>query len=206
MRTSHHAGLSDDALVAGLAIEDADAATAFVRRFQAKVFGMALSVTHDASLADDVAQEAFLRAWRSAATYDGLRGSVSAWLLTITRNAAVDAVRARRSVPADNDALDRLLQATLGRGESRDATGESAITSVEAGRALARLRNLPPEQARAVVMAVFAGRTAEEVSERDGIPLGTAKTRIRTGLRRLRQDRTVPLQEHPSTNLEGRGG
>ena len=71
---------------------------------------MALSVTHDPSLADDVAQEAFLRAWRSAATYDGLRGSVSAWLLTITRNAAIDAVRARRLVPADNDSLDRLLQ------------------------------------------------------------------------------------------------
>jgi hypothetical protein len=64
VRTTHHAGLSDDALVAGLAIEDADAATAFVRRFQAKVFGMALSVTHDQSLADDVAQESFLRAGR----------------------------------------------------------------------------------------------------------------------------------------------
>ena len=206
VRTSHHAGLSDDALVAGLAIEDADAATAFVRRFQAKVFGMALSVTHDPSLADDVAQEAFLRAWRSATTYDGLRGSVSAWLMTITRNAAIDAVRARRLVPADNDSLDRLLQATLGPPGSRDATGESATTSVDAGRALARLRSLPAEQARAVVLAVFGGCTAEEVSERDGIPLGTAKTRIRTGLRRLRQDRNSPVQGWPSMNVEGRGG
>jgi RNA polymerase sigma factor (sigma-70 family) len=184
----HHAGLADDALVAGLAIEDADAATAFVRRFQAKVFGMALAVTHDPSMADDVAQEAFLRAWRSAATYDGMRGSVSAWLLTITRNAAIDAVRARRSVPADDDVLDRLLQATLGHPESRDATGDSATASVEAGRALARLRGVPPEQARAVVMAVLGGCTAEEISRRDGIPLGTAKTRIRSGLRHLRHD------------------
>src|SRR5215203_5279976 len=94
----YHAELADDALVAGLAVEDGDAATAFVRRFQPKVFGLALAVTHDPALADDVAQEAFLRAWRSASTYDGLRGSVSAWLLTITRNAAIDAVRARRSV------------------------------------------------------------------------------------------------------------
>lgn len=213
VRTSHHAGLADDALVAGLAIEDADAATAFVRRFQAKVFGMALSVTHDPALADDVAQEAFLRAWRSAATYDGLRGSVSAWLLTITRNAAIDAVRARRSVPSDDDALDRLLQATLGGAESRDATGESATTAVEAARALARLRDLPVEQARAVVLAVLGGCTAEEISRRDGIPLGTAKTRIRAGLRRLRQDRTSPLQDRtsplrdsPSENMEQRGG
>jgi RNA polymerase sigma-70 factor (ECF subfamily) len=183
---SHHAGLADDALVAGLAIEDPDAATAFVRRFQAKVYGMAISVTHDPVMAEDVAQEAFLRAWRSAATYDSVRGSVSAWLLTITRNAAIDAVRARRSVPADDDALDRMLQATLGRTRPVDTTGDAAATGVDAVRALARLRDLPPEQGRAVAMAVLAGRTADEISRREGIPLGTAKTRIRNGLRRLR--------------------
>lgn len=195
VRFTNHAGLADDALVAGLAIEDPDAATAFVRRFQAKVFGMAISVTHDPATAEDVAQEAFLRAWRSAATYDGLRGSVSAWLLTITRNAAIDAVRARRSVPADSDAIDRLLQATMGTFASSDSTGESATASVEAGRAMARLQTLPPDQARAVVMAVFGGCTANEVSEHDGIPLGTAKTRIRTGLRRLRSDRVDPSEQ-----------
>ena len=118
-RLPHHAELADDALVAGLAVEDADAATAFVRRFQAKVFGMALSVTRDPTLADDVAQEAFLRAWRSASTYDGVRGSVSAWLLTITRNVAIDAVRARRSTPADDDELDRLLQVDARRRARR---------------------------------------------------------------------------------------
>jgi RNA polymerase sigma factor (sigma-70 family) len=203
--TSHHAGLSDEALVAGLAVEDVDSATAFVRRFQAKVFGMALSVTRDASLAEDVAQEVFLRAWRSAATYDGMRGSVSTWLLTIARNAAIDAVRVRRSVPADNDALDQLLQATLGHVESTDATGESATTAVEAVRALTRLRSLPPEQSRAVVMAVLGGCTAAEVGEREGIPLGTAKTRIRTGLRGLRRGPTV-RSGRPSTNLEDRDG
>ncbi|MEO6125051.1 MAG: sigma-70 family RNA polymerase sigma factor [Ilumatobacteraceae bacterium] len=192
MRITNHAGLADDALVAGLAIEDPDAATAFVRRFQSKVFGMAISVTHDSALAEDVAQEAFLRAWRSAATYDRLRGSVSTWLLTITRNAAIDAVRARRSIPADTDAIDRLLQATVGTFAASDVTGESATTTVEAGLAMRRLRALPAEQARAVAMAVFCGCTASEVSARDGIPLGTAKTRIRAGLRRLRCDQIHP--------------
>lgn len=182
---SHHASLSDDALVAGLAIEDPDAATVFVRRFQAKVFGMAVSVTHDTPLAEDVAQEAFLRAWRSAATYDSARGSVTTWLLTITRNAAIDAVRARRTIPTDDDALDRLLQATVGRADD-DVTALSATTSVESERALARLRSLSDEQARAVAMAVMAGCTAEHVSRHEGIPVGTAKTRIRNGLRRLR--------------------
>jgi len=182
----YHAELADDALVAGLAVEDADAATAFVRRFQAKVFGMALAVTRDPTLADDVAQEAFMRAWRSASTYDGVRGSVAAWLLTITRNVAIDAVRARRATPADDDQLDRLLQSTFGGDDHADVTGDAAATRIEAGRVIARIRALPPEQARAVVLAVYGGCTAEEVGVREGIPLGTAKTRIRTGLRRLR--------------------
>lgn len=194
VRATHHAELADDALVAGLAVEDADAATAFVRRFQAKVYGLALAVTRDPALADDVAQVAFVRAWRSAATYDGARGSVSAWLLTITRNAAIDAVRARRIVPAADDELDRLLQATLSRSAGGDATATVATVNVEVGRVLARLRTLPGDQARSVILAVFGGCTAEEISRRDGVPLGTVKTRIRTGLRRLRAGETAAAE------------
>ena len=150
MPSPYHAELADDALVAGLAVEDADAATAFVRRFQPKVFGLALAVTRDPALADDVAQEAFLRAWRAASTYDGVRGSVAAWLLTITRNVAIDAVRARRTTPADDDQLDRLLQSTFGGEDHADATGEEAANRVDAARVVAHLHALPPEQARAV--------------------------------------------------------
>jgi RNA polymerase sigma factor (sigma-70 family) len=195
----HHAELADDALVAGLAVEDADAATAFVRRFQAKVYGMAVSVTRDSTLADDVAQEAFLRAWRSASTYDSVRGSVAAWLLTITRNVAIDAVRARRSTPALDDELDRLLQSALRADNHADVTGEAVATRAEAARAVARLRTLPVEQARAVVLAVFGGCTAEEIGVREGVPLGTAKTRIRTGLRRLRQAEGVRAELETGT-------
>jgi RNA polymerase sigma-70 factor (ECF subfamily) len=182
----YHAELADDALVAGLAVEDADAATAFVRRFQPKVFGLALAVTRDAALADDVAQEAFLRAWRSASTYDAVRGSVAAWLLTITRNVAIDAVRARRATPTDEDQLDRLLQSAFGADDHADGTGDEAARHIEAARVVTRMRQLPAEQARAVVLAVYGGCTAEEIGRREGVPLGTAKTRIRTGLRRLR--------------------
>jgi len=182
VRAVHHAELSDDALVAGLAIEDPDAATAFVRRFQAKVYGLALAVTRDATLADDVAQDAFLRAWRAAGTFDGARGSVAAWLLTITRNAAIDAVRTRRSVPTEDDQLDRLLHVTL----AGDQTADEATAHVEAATALRRLRSLPHEQARSVVLAVYGGCTAAEISARDDVPIGTVKTRIRTGLRQLR--------------------
>lgn len=193
MPVPHHALAADDALVAGLVVEDPDAATAFVRRFQAQVYGLAVAVTRDRALAEDVAQEAFLRAWRAAPTFDRTRGSVAGWLLTITRNVAIDAVRARRSDPTDGDELDRLLHLTL----AGDDTAETASTAVEAGRALARLRAGPPEQARAVVLAVLAGCTAAEVGVHEGIPLGTAKTRIRTGLRRLRATAPAPSEEEP---------
>lgn len=181
MRASYHAQLDDDALVAGLALADTDAATEFVRRFQSRVYGMAVAVTRERTLADDVAQEAFVRAWRAAPTFDGRRGSVVSWLLTITRNAAIDAVRARRQIPADAEHLDTLLQAALA-----EDTADVATTHVEGRRAAARLRALPAEQARAVALAVLGGCTAAEVSVHEGVPLGTAKTRIRTGLRRLR--------------------
>nr|WP_255622779.1 RNA polymerase sigma factor [Tessaracoccus sp. OS52] len=170
----------DAALVAGMAVDDEAAAVAFVRRFQARVFGLAVSITHDRALAEDIAQEAFLRAWRAASTFDPRRGSVLGWLLTITRNLGIDALRARRSVPTESADLELLLARTL-EGPPDAAAG------VETLAAVARLRALPADQARAVVLAVIGGRTAAEVAEHEGIPLGTAKTRIRTGLLRLRQ-------------------
>ena len=172
---------SDVALVSALSLGDETAATAFVRRFQGPVFGMAISITRDRALAEDVAQEAFLRAWRAAASYDQRRGSVLTWLLTITRNVAIDAIRARRSAPVEADQMELLLSTTL-RGSNPDGTGGR----VEALAAVQRLSRLPIDQARAVVLAVIGGRTAAEVAEHEGIPLGTAKTRIRAGLLRMR--------------------
>src|SRR5436190_5405616 len=92
---------SDEALVAGLALRDRDAALVFVRRFQRRVFGCAFAIVGDASRAEDVAQEAFVRAWKHAAIYDARRASVATWLLTITRNLAIDAVRVERVRPAE---------------------------------------------------------------------------------------------------------
>ena len=171
----------DAALVSALALNDETAATAFVRRFQGPVFGMAISITRDPALAEDVAQEAFLRAWRAAASYDQRRGAVLTWLLTITRNVAIDAIRARRSAPVESGELELLLATTI-KGTIPDGTGGR----VEALAAVQRLNRLPVEQARAVVLAVIGGRTAAEVAEHEGIPLGTAKTRIRAGLLRMR--------------------
>ncbi|MCT9082216.1 sigma factor-like helix-turn-helix DNA-binding protein, partial [Streptomyces fulvoviolaceus] len=97
-----------------------------------------------------------------------------------------DAVRARRSTPVLAETLERLLDVTLRADAEAHSTERLALVALESERALARLRSLPAEQARAVALAVFGGCTAAEVGRHENIPLGTAKTRIRTGLRRLR--------------------
>ncbi|NED94957.1 sigma-70 family RNA polymerase sigma factor [Phytoactinopolyspora alkaliphila] len=186
----HTERASDTALVEGLALGDQPAALAFVRRFQGAVFGIALSVTRDRGLAEDVSQEVFLRAWRAAGTYDPRRASVLTWLLTIARNAAIDAVRVRRNTPAESEALERLIHDSI---RDPDPT-EPVLHRIEAERAVRRLRALAPEQARAVVLATMGGCTAAQVSQLEQIPLGTAKTRIRTGLRRLRD--LIDEEEH----------
>ena len=112
----------DAALLAGLALDDPAVSAAFVRRFQGAVFGMAVGITRDPALAEDVCQEVFVRAWGAAGGYDVRRASVLTWLLTITRNAAIDAVRARRSTPTDDELLDQLVQdAIVARSDTQRA-------------------------------------------------------------------------------------
>jgi RNA polymerase sigma factor (sigma-70 family) len=168
---------SDESLIAGVALRDADAITAFVRRFQPRVYGLALRLVDDSGLAEEVAQDAFMRAWQHAARYDPRRGRVSTWLLTITHHLSVDAVRLRRDSPVDPERLTVLL---VNKPADPEYEGTEQLR--------AGLRALPVDQARLVVLAVGYGVTAREIADREGIPLGTAKTRIRRGLARLRQD------------------
>jgi RNA polymerase sigma factor (sigma-70 family) len=169
----------DDALLAGVAAGDERLTVAFVRRFQRQVYGIALAVTGDPALAEDVAQQAFERAWRRADAYDPCRGAVATWLAAITRNLAIDAVRVARPHPVDPERLLRSVTAP-------DDTERSAVAAEGAEELRAALRTLPAEQARAVVLAGIAGLTAPQVAAVEGIPLGTAKTRIRTAMHRLR--------------------
>jgi RNA polymerase sigma factor (sigma-70 family) len=170
----------DDTLLEGLGAGDPELALAFVRRFQGLVFGVALTVLSDPATAEDVAQQAFEQAWRHAQVYDSRRGSVRAWLTTITHNLAVDVVRARSSAPVDPAELPAMLTAMTDTPERMAVARDSA-----AGlrRALAQL---PLPQARAVAMSGIYGMTARQVAELERIPLGTAKTRIRDGMLKLR--------------------
>ena len=173
---------SDEALLAGMAVGDEDAAVSFVRRYQRKVYGLALSMVGDPVLAEDIAQEAFLRAWRHAALFDRRLGSVSTWLLAITRNLAIDFLRLRRATcraPGDEIWFD-----LTSAGRAPDELAELADARDRVAKALSAL---PPDQGRALVLAAVYGYSASEVSRAEGVPLGTAKTRIRRGLLKLRE-------------------
>jgi RNA polymerase sigma factor (sigma-70 family) len=180
------AGLSDEALLAGMAAGAVGAGTAFVQRHQARVFGLAWALVGDAALAEDLAQETFVRAWRHGAGFDARKGSVRSWLCTITRNLAIDTLRMHGAEPVDPDAL--LAQLDLADGALADGDPADHITRLEnAERVRAALRELPPPQQRAVVLAACFSHTAAEISRMEQIPLGTAKTRIRSALLRLRE-------------------
>ena len=179
-RTTGVPPLSDESLLAGMAVGDEDAAAAFVRRYQARVVGLAMTVVGNRAVAEEVAQEAFVKAGRHAASYDVRRGRVTTWLLTITRNTAIDAVRYRRETPMDPDILTNVLLA----GDTSPDTADRWTTTEEIRDALAAL---PPNQSRPVVLMTFYGLTANEIAERDGLPLGTVKTRVRRGLGALRE-------------------
>ena len=173
--------VSDEALLAGLATGDPDAAAGFVRRFQGRVYGLAMTILGDPKAAEEAAQDTFVRAWRHAGSYDARRGSVSTWLLTIARNRALDGARLKRSEPVDPDVLAAQLAANATTASSADVT---RIAERERLRDL--LLGLPERQRRALVLATYFGRTAKEIAELEGAPVGTVKTRIRDGLLKLR--------------------
>ena len=172
---------SDEALLFGLGQGDPVAGSTFVRRYQRRVYGLARSIVGDPTQAEEVAQEALIKAWRHAGSYDTSRGSVSTWVLTITRNLAVDTLRRMGAQPADP--ADVIFSEPL----AHELMPEDAATFTdETNRVRTALSRLPSEQRRALVLAAFYGCTAREISQSEDIPLGTAKARVRRGLLKVR--------------------
>jgi RNA polymerase sigma factor (sigma-70 family) len=178
--------LSDESLLAGVASGDSASLTAFVRRFQGRVFGLALTIVRDPGAAEDVAQETFVRAWQHASAYDPRRGRVATWLLSIARNLAIDVTRVRRFEPIDPDTVVALSM------PSPDADpGEREFPVDETDRLRRALAKLPEEQRRALVLAAFYGQTSREIADLESVPVGTAKTRIRAAMTKLRTELEV---------------
>lgn len=166
---------------------DPDAATAFVRRFQRRVFGLALAILGDQGAAEDAAQETFVRAWRHADAYDPRRGAVGTWLLTIARNVSIDLRRLRRPDPIDPGVLVAMIESSASTAE----TGDAYVGADQALRLRAALARLPDEQKRALVLASFYGLTTREIGTLEDTPQGTIKTRIRSALIKLRSEMQV---------------
>ena len=181
----------DDVLMAGFGVGDPEATTTFVRRYQARVYALACAVVGDRALAEDVTQEVFLRAWREASSYNPRKGSVPSWLLTMTRNLAVDGIKRGRPEPVD--------PAMLADLEVRASESSGPVARAEVSEEVRGLRSilagLPADQSRALLLAAVCGRTASEIAESEGIPLGTAKTRIRAGLMKVRSALTAAERE-----------
>jgi RNA polymerase sigma factor (sigma-70 family) len=178
---------SDEALLAGFATGDPGTAAAFVRRFQGRVYGLALTIVRQPAIAEEVAQETFVRVFRHAGNYDARKGRVSTWLLSIARNLAIDVTRMRRLDPVDPD----LIAAELSFSPQEPAAADAEVQPDEREQLRAAITELPDDQRRALVLAAYTGRTAREISDLDHVPLGTVKTRIRTAMLKLRDELEV---------------
>jgi RNA polymerase sigma-70 factor (ECF subfamily) len=150
------------------------------------VYAVALAIVGSRDAAEDVAQQTFERVWRRCSTFDPGRGTVRTWINTVTRNVALDSLKAIRAQPVSPENLIRLA------GVSSDEPDVLSIRQESWARLRRALGELPSDQCRAVVMAAAYRLTAQEIADVDGIPLGTAKTRIRLGLRKLRECLSTP--------------
>ncbi len=172
------------ALVARLAGGDERALADLYDSTNRIVYGLALRILGDPSLAEDVAMEVYLQVWRTAESYDSQRGTVSSWLVTLTRSRAIDYLRRRKTRRAE---LEENVDEVVNLRDSRPSP-ESA--SVEAGRSRIvqrALADLSPDQRQAIELAYFSGLSHTEVAAHMGLPLGTVKTRIRLGMLNLRK-------------------
>jgi RNA polymerase sigma-70 factor (ECF subfamily) len=157
---------------------------AFARLYDAtssRAYGLALRVVRNPAHAEEVAQEAYLDAWRSSSRFDPARGSALGWLLTIVHRKAVDRVRSAEAASQRDATYHRETQPV-----EHDETAESAHASLEAQRVRGAVSTLTAVQREAVELAFFGGYTHTEVATLLDVPVGTAKTRIRDGLIRLR--------------------
>ena len=159
-----------------------------------RAYGVVLRILRDAHQAEEVTQEVFLQVWQTAQRFDPDRGSALSWVMTLAHRRAVDRVRSSASVRRrDTEHVERNHEAPY------DETAASALASLDAQRVRVALATLVPAQREALELAYFGGKTHAEVSELTKVPLGTAKSRIRDGLVRLR-DALAPTGPEPAVS------
>jgi len=169
--------MSEASLVWAIRSGDESAMAAVYDRYSSLVYAVALRVLGDTGAAEDVLQEVFMQLWRNPAAFDSNRGNLGAWLGVITRNRAIDGLRRRRP---ETDIADVVV--SVEPDMAGDAERARAMETVRG-----TLGGMPAPQRSALEMAYFEGLTHSEIATKTGEPLGTVKTRIRTGLQALRK-------------------
>ena len=173
------AHLSDEALVALVARSDEVALGELYDRFGRVAYGLARRILRDDALAEDAVQEGFLAAWRSASRFMPERAKASTWLLTLVHRRAVDLVRREER---------RRTETLETRDEAAGGPADEAVwLRYERERVQDALARLPDQQREAIELAYYGGFTQSELAEKLGQPLGTIKSRMFTGLKRLRE-------------------
>ena len=167
----------DSVLVSGIRSGDEHAMAQLYDRYSPVVYSVALRVLADTGAAEDVLQEVFLQLWRNPDSFDSNRGSLGAWLAVIARNRAIDVLR-KRKPETDSEEVVLSVEADLENETERRRVLEK-VRGV--------INGLPEEQRKALELAFFEGLTHTEIAAKTGQPLGTIKTRIRTGLLSLRK-------------------
>jgi RNA polymerase sigma factor (sigma-70 family) len=197
-RTASPADDADRAVLALVTAGHLDALQELYDRYRTMAYSIALRITQDASLAEDVVQDAFLGVWRNAARYVEGRGSVKTWVLSIVHHRAVDAVRRRRpttELPDREDVPPTAL--TL------PDIWQDVAAGLDRAEIAAAMGTLSDVQREAIELAYWAGLTQQEIAERTGAPLGTVKSRVRLGLLSLR--RALAGDDGPPDGFAGEG-
>jgi RNA polymerase sigma factor (sigma-70 family) len=183
VRGKAYRSLEDGQLVQLVAEKDDGALEALYDRYGKVAYSLARRILTDESLAQDVVQEVFLSLWRNASRFDAGRGTVATYLLSMTHHRAVDVVRREENLRRRRTS-DEVLEFEPDPAPGVEATAEAAERRTEVRAALAQL---PPAQREALALAYFGGYTQREVASLVGVPLGTVKTRMAAGMRKLKE-------------------
>lgn len=178
--------LADPELVDLVAAGDARALEVLYDRYSRAVFSFALRILGERTIAEELVQEVFFRAWKQARKFSEGRGTFITWLLSITHNMAIDEIRRRNRRPQRADSADPVLMLTNVRDENPSVEDQAMMGSIREQIALA-MAALPETQRSAIELAYFRGLTQREIAELQDEPLGTIKTRMRLAVRKLRE-------------------
>jgi len=183
--SEHPAELTDEALMARVTARDTAAFETLYDRHAAVVLGIIVKIIGDRAVGEELLQETYWRMWTKADTFDPEKGPLRAWLYSIARRQALDALRRRgvRPAAAQDDHEARQLERIPAAGEDVPAAAEHSMTAARLRRALVELS---VEQQRVLELAYFGGLTRQEIARTTGTPLGTVHTRARLGLQNLR--------------------